>query len=166
MILTCLYFALVLDSIMKKIGSKKKKFINHVTKVASESLGQTATQRLQKATLYGSNEQLFKNFYHLTKQAQTFLIMQLKQCRKNKMARRFTLDEKLIALTLMKQSQKSYRLLENMFALPNKRTLNRLSEKIIVEPGLNPKVVDYIKKKPKIGTQIKNYVPLFLTKFL
>lgn len=132
---------------MKKFA--KKRFVKQVTKATSDSLGQTAVQRLEQAAHYGNNERLFKNFNCLSKQAQTFLLMQLKQCRNNKMARRFTLDEKLTALVLWKQSPKSYRLLETMFALPNKRTLNRLSEKIIIEPGLNLKVFEFISNKTK-----------------
>lgn len=134
---------------MKKLANKR--FMKNVTKITSDSLGQTAARRLEQAAHYGNNERLFKNFNCLSKQAQSFLLMQLKQCRNNKMARRFTLDEKLIALVLWKQSPKSYRLLENMFALPNKRTLYRLSEKIIIEPGLNLKVFKYI------GTITKNW---------
>lgn len=60
------------------------------------------------------------------------------------MARRFTLEEKLMALLFMKHSPKGYKLLQKMFSLPNKRTLMRLSEKVSIEPGLNPKIFDHI----------------------
>lgn len=63
------------------------------------------------------------------------------------MARRFTLEDKLTALALMKQSPKGYKLLENMFALPNKRTLHRVSEKLAYEPGLNPQIFQHLKNK-------------------
>lgn len=65
------------------------------------------------------------------------------------MARRFTMDEKLMALIIMKQSPKCYKLLETMFALPNKRTLHRLSEKISMKPGLNPQVFEHIQNTVK-----------------
>ncbi|CAH2108331.1 unnamed protein product [Euphydryas editha] len=137
------------DSAVKKLNSKKRKFVKHVTKVTENNLGKTVTQRLEQAVSYGNIAALFNNFGFLSKQAQTFLLMQLKQCRKYKTGRRFTLDEKLTALVLWKQSPKSYRLLENMFALPNKRTLNRLSEKIIIEPGLSSRVFKYISNKTR-----------------
>ncbi|XP_061707301.1 uncharacterized protein LOC133517862 [Cydia pomonella] len=132
-------------TIMKQLSSKGRKFVKNVMNIASTSLGQTSEQRLSQAKSYGSNEQLFKNFDLLNKQAQTVLLMQLKQCRNNKMARRFTMKEKLMALMLMKQSPKAYKLLETMFALPNKRTLHRLSEKICMKPGVNPQIFSHIR---------------------
>lgn len=139
----------VQDSMKKKLDSRKKKFIKHVTRIASDSLGNTAIQRIDKAILYGNNDQLFKNFNLLTKQGQTFLLMQLRLCRQNRTARRFNLEEKLLCLTLMKQSRKSYKLLQSMFALPTTRTLNRLAEKMTIEPGMNPKIFQFIKNKVK-----------------
>ncbi|RVE39984.1 hypothetical protein evm_015366, partial [Chilo suppressalis] len=80
--------------------------------------------------------------------------MQLRLVRKNVMARRFSLNDKLFALTLWKQSPKGYRLLEKMFALPNKRTLERLSGKIDFECGINKNIIDHIKETIK-GWDIK-----------
>lgn len=132
---------------MKKFGSKKRKYIKHVTKLTTDSLGLTSVERLDQAKSCARNETLFSNFNLLSKQAQSFLLMQLRQCRQNKMARKFTLEDKLTALALMKQSPKGYKLLENMFALPNKRTLHRLSEKFTLEPGLNPQIFQHLKDK-------------------
>ncbi|XP_063529653.1 uncharacterized protein LOC134740927 [Cydia strobilella] len=136
-------------SIMKQLSSKGRKFVKNVMNITLSSLGQTSEERLSQAKSYGSNEQLFKNFDLLNKQAQTFVLMQLKQCRNNKMARRFTMKEKLMALMLMKQSPKAYKLLETMFALPNKRTLHRLSEKICMKPGVNPQIFSHIRNTVK-----------------
>ncbi|XP_052746565.1 uncharacterized protein LOC128199712 isoform X2 [Bicyclus anynana] len=137
------------NMLIKKLESSKKKFIEQVTEISSETLDKTFKERIEKATLYGTNIKLFKNFDYLNKQAQKFLMMQLQVCRLKKHARRFSLDEKLLSLTLMKQSPKSYKLLENIFNLPTKRTLNRLSEKIEIEPGLNFKVFEFIRNKIK-----------------
>ncbi|XP_052745477.1 uncharacterized protein LOC128199528 isoform X2 [Bicyclus anynana] len=137
------------NMLIKKLESSKKKFIEQVTEISSETLDKTFKERIEKATLYGTNIRLFKNFDYLNKQAQKFLMMQLRVCRLKKHVRRFSLDEKLLSLTLMKQSPKSYKLLENIFNLPTKRTLNRLSEKIEIEPGLNFKVFEFIRNKIK-----------------
>ncbi|KAH9636393.1 hypothetical protein HF086_011250 [Spodoptera exigua] len=122
-----------------------RKFIKNVTQIAKENSSQSAAQRLTKA-LHIDKEQLFHKFNLLNRQARTFLFMQLRQVQKSKMARRFSLEEKLLALLLMKQSPKGYRLLEKMFALPNKRTLIRLSEKVSMEPGLNPQIFEHISR--------------------
>lgn len=121
--------------------------MKHVTKLATDSLGHTSIQRLDQAQSCARNEALFSNFNLLSKQAQSFLLMQLRQCRQHKKARRFTLEDKLTALALMKQSPKGYKLLETMFALPNKRTLHRLSEKLMLEPGLNQQIFQHLTDK-------------------
>ncbi|RVE49086.1 hypothetical protein evm_006207 [Chilo suppressalis] len=105
---------------MKQVATKSHRYI--------ESQGDTSSQRLQSA--HNLSESYLKDFDKLNKRAKEFLIMQLRLVRKNVMARRFSLNDKLFALTLWKQSPKGYRLLEKMFALPNKRTLKRLSGKI------------------------------------
>ncbi|KAL0830050.1 hypothetical protein ABMA28_003508 [Loxostege sticticalis] len=79
------------------------KFIKQVCNIATESLGNTASQRLDMAQSLANNEQLFKNF--------NFLINMRSL---SKMARRYTLDEKLRALILMKQSPKNYKVLQAM----------------------------------------------------
>lgn len=123
--------------------------MKQIKNITMDSLGQTGAERLAQAQTCASNPKLFENFQYLPKQGQTFLLMQLRECRKNKMARRFTLEEKLMALLMMKHSPKEYKLLETMFALPSKRTLHRLSEKITVTPGLNPQIFEHLKYKTK-----------------
>ncbi|CAK1587141.1 unnamed protein product [Parnassius mnemosyne] len=134
---------------VKKIVSRKRKLVKILTNIATETLSDSVSQRLDQAQSLSRNKDLLENFYLLNKQAQTFLFMQLKQIHKSKMARRFTLDEKLMALLIMKQSPKSYKLLEKMFALPSKRTLNRLSEKVSIQPGLNPLIFEHISNTTK-----------------
>ncbi|CAB3249561.1 unnamed protein product [Arctia plantaginis] len=96
------------------LNSKTRRYIRQCTKIASN------TQCAQKQE---ENLALLSNFEKLDKKAKAFLFMQLKLATSNKMARRFTLEDKLFGLALMKQSPKGYKLLEKMFALPNKRTL-------------------------------------------
>ncbi|KAJ8976852.1 hypothetical protein NQ317_012976 [Molorchus minor] len=59
--------------------------------------------------------------------------------------RRFTLDEKVLALTLMKSSGKGYRLLSKIFALPSRQTLTNLLNKIPLKPGINTKLFNTLK---------------------
>lgn len=116
-----------------------------VTHMAQKGVTESASESLTQALkITYKKKPLLNNFNLLNKQAQTFLLMQLKQVQKSKMARRFTLDEKLLALLLLKQSPKGYKLMEKMFTLPNKRTLMRLSEKVSMEPGLNIQIFDHI----------------------
>lgn len=60
--------------------------------------------------------------------------------------RRFSLDEKIFALTLYKQGPRHYRLLERIFALPARTTLRRLLSTITLHTGINDGVYNQIKK--------------------
>ncbi|CAB3249249.1 unnamed protein product [Arctia plantaginis] len=72
-----------------------------------------------------SQDRLFNNFFEkMTNKAQDFLLMQLKMADKKKKAMRYSTHEKLLSLSLMKESPKGYRLLQKIFNLPSNRTLN------------------------------------------
>lgn len=109
----------------------------------------TTAERINMAAAHANNQKLFNNFNLLSKHAQTFLLMQLKNSTKARMARRYTMEEKLNALILLKQSPKNYRLLEKMFILPSKRTINRLAENVNVQPGINVPLFKYMQSKIK-----------------
>lgn len=51
--------------------------------------------------------------------------------------RRYTLDDKILALSLYKTSPKGYRFLSSIFALPSKATLNIILNRIPFKPGIN-----------------------------
>lgn len=91
-----------------------------------------------------SMEELAKNMNPLTKR---ILWMQLKLCTKHKKARRFTTEEKLIALSIYKQGPKSYKFLQKIFILPCKTTLKKMISQINIEPGINPQIFELIKKQ-------------------
>ncbi|CAH2096251.1 unnamed protein product [Euphydryas editha] len=132
-----------------------RKYVKQCKKIAVDNQKKTNSQILQSALKQTENNLLMKNFHKLNNKAQAFLLLQLKLATKNKMARRFSLEEKLFALALMKQSPKGYKFLEKMFALPNKKTLARLSNKIDFECGINENIFEYIKKSIKDWTITK-----------
>lgn len=70
-----------------------------------------------------------------------FLKSQLDQQSVTPKGRRFALEDKLLALTLMKQSPKGYRLLQKIFALPSTRTLSNMLRKIPFKGGVNTKII-------------------------
>lgn len=57
------------------------------------------------------------------------------------------MDEKVICLSIMKQSSKCYRFLSKIFILPSKSTLNEMIANLIIEPGINPQVFNLLKKE-------------------
>ncbi|KAJ8736244.1 hypothetical protein PYW08_006900 [Mythimna loreyi] len=87
-------------------------------------------------------QQVTKN---MTKPAQLFVHMQLQSTKKPK-GRRFSLEEKVMSLSLFKKSPKCYRLLCKYFALPSAKAMMRLLSQIKLVPGINPIVFKKIKK--------------------
>ena len=71
---------------------------------------------------------------------------QLKHQKISKRGRRFSFDEKVFALSLMKQSPKGYKLLKATFALPSRRTLMALLNKVPFHHGINSCIFEAIRK--------------------
>lgn len=66
-----------------------------------------------------------------------FILSQISQQKVKSKGRRFSLDDKLLALSLWKQSPRGYRLLQKIFALPSRRTLSNVLRKIPLDTGIN-----------------------------
>lgn len=76
--------------------------------------------------------------------------MQIQQCTRHTKGRRYTDEEKLIALSIMKQSPKCYRFLQRIFILPSKNTLNRMITTLNVEAGVNTQIFEAVKKEVSV----------------
>lgn len=77
----------------------------------------------------------------------SFFTMQLNNSGKKRQARRYTAEEKSLALILYKHSPKNYRFMQKIFLLPSKRTLGRYSAELAFETGINTKLFEHIKSK-------------------
>ncbi len=78
-----------------------------------------------------------------------FFSMQIKNSGKNPNGRRYTSEEKGLALVLYKNSPKNYRFMEKFFVLPSKRTLGRYSAELIFQTGVDMKLFAHIAEKVK-----------------
>lgn len=74
-----------------------------------------------------------------------FIMCQIRNQILTPRARRYTLDEKILALSLYKGSGKGYKLLHKIFALPSPKTLNNLLQRILVKPGINEQLFQSLK---------------------
>lgn len=101
-------------------------------------------KRAVKFSKKGFFEKMSKNLNPISKK---LIWMQLKQCTKKTKGRRFTEEEKIIALSIMKQSPKSYRFLRRIFILPSIRTLNKLTSTLAIDSGINPHIFNSIKSE-------------------
>lgn len=69
--------------------------------------------------------------------ARLFTTMQYREAKKKPKGRRFTLEEKILALSFYKRSPKAYTLLHKSFTLPSSKSLRNLLGKIKIGPGIN-----------------------------
>ncbi|CAK1588706.1 unnamed protein product [Parnassius mnemosyne] len=77
------------------------------------------------------------------------LLMQLqwREDRKKEKGRRFTLQEKIAALSILKQSPKGYRFLRKIFILPAQQTVIKLIQMSNLMPGINSNIFSQLKTK-------------------
>lgn len=86
---------------------------------------------------------------------------QIRTQKYNPRGRRFTLDDKILALSLFKQSGKGYRLLAKCFSLPSRATIMKLLQKIPFLPGINERIFHHLSETVKtLKNKEKNCVLL------
>ncbi|GLV33224.1 hypothetical protein CBL_08392 [Carabus blaptoides fortunei] len=79
--------------------------------------------RIAAAEEFSKTEQ-FNRMLLMTPAAQSFFNMQMRETTKKPRGRRFTTAEKVLTLTLFKQGPKAYTLLQKLFTLPSRSTMN------------------------------------------
>lgn len=104
-------------------------------------------QRTRRALIFSKTKSFEKLTDKMNPLAKKFIWMQIEQCTKKARGRRFSDEEKLIALSIMKQSPKCYRFLHKIFILPSKYTLNKMIASLNVEAGINTQIFEAIKEE-------------------
>ncbi|XP_025159556.1 uncharacterized protein LOC105184438 isoform X2 [Harpegnathos saltator] len=92
-------------------------------------------QRIRQAKQYSKSPAIEKLLCSLTPTQRTFIEMQMRALKCQPKDRYFTLDEKIAALSIMKQSSKYYEYLTQVFDLPSTYTLWPILQKINIHPG-------------------------------
>lgn len=83
---------------------------------------------------------------HMTKTSAIFTRLQLRETNNIAKGRRFTLEEKLLSLSLHKRGAKSYDILSKLFTLPGRRTLTNLLSKIPTDTGIDNTLIKVLKE--------------------
>lgn len=107
-------------------------------------------RRAKQAIKFAKENRFEEMSMKINPYAKKFIEMQINLCTKKKKGRRFTLEEKLIALAIMKQGPKCYRFLHKIFILPSTSTLNKMVSNLNVEAGINKQFLALIKKEVNI----------------
>ncbi|CAG4929974.1 unnamed protein product [Parnassius apollo] len=91
-----------------KLTTDCRCFIKRMKNIAvkENKLEKPFSERFDAAKILSHNQLFNKSFGKMTQQAQDFLLMQLKMASKKKKAMRYTTNEKLLSLSLMKESPK------------------------------------------------------------
>ena len=92
-------------------------------------------QRVTEATNVAQTETYLRAA--LNKNSFKFVTGQVRHQKPSSRGRRFTTDEKVFALSLLKQSPRGYKLLKRTFALPSRRTLMTLLNNVPFQHGIN-----------------------------
>lgn len=110
-------------------------------------------QRLKKALKLTENSTFLKTLKSFSTMATIFTLLQFREIKKPKTARRFTEEEKIMALSLYKQGPRAYRWLSKVFVLPSYMTLTRLITRAALKPGINENLFKLLKK---VAGKMKN----------
>lgn len=77
----------------------------------------------------------------------TFLEEQLRLCQKKKNGYRYTIKDKMLALSIYYQSSKAYKLLRKIFILPSKSTIQKSLQNTNISPGFSDTLLQALKLK-------------------
>lgn len=85
----------------------------------------------------------------LNQHTYNFVMSQLRCQPLKPKGRRYTLDEKILFLSFLKQSPKGYKLLRRLFAAPSRKTLTNLLGKIPFYTGINDAIMKSVSERVK-----------------
>lgn len=103
-------------------------------------------ERLRNATMLAGNQQFCNLLHTVNESTYTFIMQQIRTQQQKPRARRFSLNEKILCLSLLKASGRGYRLLSMIFSLPSRRTLTNLLNQIPYQPGINKNIFGSIRQ--------------------
>ncbi|XP_072398747.1 uncharacterized protein [Diabrotica undecimpunctata] len=107
--------------------------------------------RSRKARLQLKRKLILEKKYNITKLSSMdhirarFFDSQVRNLKNKPKGRRYTIEDKILALALYKQSGSAYKFLSKFFSLPSRKTISSLLNRIPIEPGLHEEVFDLLK---------------------
>lgn len=103
-------------------------------------------QRLVAAEKYSETREFGRMLENVNEVTRDFVMCQVRAQGKKSRGRRFTMTDKIFALSLFKQSGRGYNLLSKMFALPSRKTLRKLLQRIPFLCGINKRIFENLKQ--------------------
>ncbi|CAH2989328.1 unnamed protein product [Chilo suppressalis] len=123
------------------IVAAKRKIKKLQSKVKKQSAEIKAAKKMT------SNPAVLNMIENCSSSAKIIMEMQWRENRKKGKGRRFTMQEKILSLCILKQSPKAYNFFRKIFILPAPQTLVKLVQSLNLRPGLNKNIFAQLKKK-------------------
>ncbi len=117
-----------------------------------KNIKKTATHNVQPQTL--NVGQLIKEIgRHLSGPSLEIISAQLRLSKRSVHGRRWTTEDKSLALSILHASPQAYKLLSKVFILPSIKTLRTSIKKLKIYPGFNRALLDAFKLKVAAMTE-------------
>lgn len=161
--------------LLKTIGMKRlkemtprKRLLYSVTKKLKKQINVikrknvTVKQQLKTAKKFVTSDSCNHLVDRVSETTLKFFQSQIKIQNKKAKGRRYSLDDKILALSIFKTSPKGYKFLSSIFALPSTSTLNAVLTQIPFTPGINLHIQQNLKHQTsKLKSIDKKCVLLF-----
>jgi hypothetical protein len=89
-----------------------------------------------------------------------FILSQLQNQKFTPRGRRYTIEDKILALSVFKQSGKGYRYLSKKFFLPSRKSLTTMLNKIPFYCGVHQSIFEHLKKRVDKMSNINKFCML------
>lgn len=116
--------------------------------------------RLKAAEKLANSPQYLSLLDHVNSVTYNFIICQVRTQKQIPKARRFSIDEKIISLMLLKASGRGYKLISKIFTLPTKQTLVNLLNRIPLKPGINKHMFNSLEESVQKMKHLDKYAIL------
>lgn len=131
---------------VKKMSQKEKILYKRIRVVTKSMATLRKRSNIFKLRAKPSKSQQLDNVLEtLPSTVANFVRSQIRLSNKNPKGRRFTLQDKVLALVLQKQSGRAYRMFRKIFAMPSRKTTNELLNRIPINAGINKTIFNNLK---------------------
>lgn len=128
----------------RKLYKASLKIKNQLSK--NKSKINTFKHRIKLADKFLKEENFSQMVNKVNSTTYNFILSQVKNQKKKIHGQRYTNDDKILALSIYKQSPKGYKYLSSLFALPSVKTIMCLLRKVPFGPGINYHIIEHLKK--------------------
>ncbi|XP_063895591.1 uncharacterized protein LOC135118220 [Helicoverpa armigera] len=147
--------------------SSVRKRRKRTNKMSNENLSPRKKKLMKRVELLKSKirkvQEKVKMFDNIqSKTLKTMMFSAIRNENRSSQGKRWSDNDKALAIAMYKKSPKLYRYLRHLLPLPSPRTLQNVLSKMPMNPGFNKSIIDHLKRKVKeLSCKDKTCVILF-----